>query len=92
MRLILPLGATGSVRRTPTVGWVLLVAVSTQILSLVLLENVTLYSFLSVAQCLTLDTATRCHTRSHSTLSYLVCGASYYSTELVLATDAILLK
>ena len=45
--LVLPQGTMGSVRRTPTVGWVLLVAVSAQILSLVLLDWVTLYAFLS---------------------------------------------
>ena len=67
-------------------------AVSAQILSLVLLDRVTLYSFLYVAQYLTLDTSTRCHTGSHTMLSYLVCGASYYSTEPVIATDATLLK
>ena len=42
------------------------------------------------------DTATRCHTsywrRSHSTLSYLVCGASSGSTEPALATRCHLIK
>ena len=45
--------------------------VSAQILSLVLLDRVTLYSFLSMVQYLTPDIATRCHTGSHSMLSYL---------------------
>ena len=67
--LILPLGATGSVRRMPTVGLVLL-----------------------VVQYLLRYCNTSSGTGSHPTLSYLVCGASYCSTELVLATDATLLK
>ena len=66
--------------------------VSARILSLVLSDRVALYSFLSVVQYVTLDTAIRCHTGSHSMLSYLICGTSYYSTVLVLATDATLLK
>ena len=41
-------------------------------------------------------TATRCHTSywtgSHSTLSYLVCGASSYSTEPILGTRCHLIK
>ena len=63
-----------------------------QILQLVLRDWVALYSFLSVVQYLTLDTSTRCHTWSHSTLSYLVCGASSSLNKLVLATRCHLIK
>ena len=67
-------------------------AVSAQILQHILWVWVALYSFLSMAQYLTLHTSTRCHTGSHSTLSYLVCGASSSLKKLVLATRCHLIK